>query len=183
MCSPVEVGVPNTYYRDTLQWLSSHPEATGDSIARQIVEHDSDFRVYTCVRDSGLRHLPQRINELLQPFRNRGQHLRSPEISQVVYFGGREKVVDLRAYIEALAEVNAVGGSEVSTFCKWMNSNLVASVHFKPHDQLTPDNCCGLSVFLPTSSADIDRYKYLDLYRESRLPGFWKDLLRNTSSD
>ncbi len=182
MSSPINVGAPNTYYSSLHQWLANHTDATGESIARKIAEEDSDFMIYSCARGNKLNELAKQLNRAIQPFLEK-KNLRTPDLPRVIYSGGGESVVDLRAYLQVLAESNETASTQVTAFRKWLDSEFFTSIFFKSAHRHLKESHCGLSLFVPSHSEDIQRYGYLDLYKDSKLSALWDALAANTHSN
>ncbi len=180
MSSPINVGAPNTYYSSLQRWLSNHTDATGEAIARKIAEEDRDFMIYTCARGEKFDELTIQLNRAIQPFLEK-KNLRTPKLPRVIYSGGNESVVDLCAYLKVLSESNENAGAIGAAFCKWLDSDFFINIHFKSSYRRLRESYCGLSIFVPSHSEDIERYGYLDLYKDSKLALLWKKLVEENS--
>ncbi|MBT3378252.1 MAG: hypothetical protein HN742_38370 [Lentisphaerae bacterium] len=176
MSSPINVGAPNTYRTRLNGWLAAHPDATGDGIARKIAAEDRDFAVYTCARGDRLAELAPRLDQAIKPLLD-GKELSPPTLPPVIYSSGRERAVDFRALLHSLAKANSGETARIAQLHEWVGKELLTSVNFNPRQRDLSATHCGLSVFVPSQAADLDRYAQLDLYRETDLPALWKRLM------
>lgn len=183
MSSPVPVGAPNTYYAPVNEWLGQNPEAEGDQIAARIAAADRDYTLYTCLRTAKLDELPRRLDAAIAPFLTTDR-LNTPDLPDVIYRDGEEPIVDLKAYLEELSAVNRSGGAGTERLLQWIGQELLTGVwrrggqvigRWRPIERL-----CGLTLYVPSSTADAARYDELDLYRQSRLPAFWNRMASAT---
>ncbi len=174
MASPIPVGAPNTYYEAIHKWLPEHPNATGAEIADKIADEDDHWTNYTCLKTSKLDELPKRLDAMLKPFLEmetikRGKKLR------VIHPAG-EPIVDAKAYFEGVANANSSSRAlaEVTTFFEWTKKELFTYVRAKDEDNVRATSLCGLSVYAASTPKEAKRYEYLDLYKQTQLPAFWK---------
>lgn len=175
MSSPVTVGAPNTYYATLHRWLAQHPDVQGDVVARKIALWDRDYTFYTCLRGDKLAELPEKMNRLLQPLLAQ-ESLLPGRLPPTIYTGGKETVVDVRAYIDSLSRANKVGLTQSWQVWEWIDNELLISKHTQSK---SPHHCrsyCGVSLYVPMKPLETQRYGFLDLYRDSRLPELWKRL-------
>lgn len=166
MSSPVIVGAPNTYYSKTHEWLGTRPDCSGEELAEKIMQEDQHFAVYTCLRSLELEKLPSAIDELLSQFFKK-KSLVQPDRFPFIY-GNREKLVDLNAYFQALAQKNSVEEHSCRQFGAWLSQRLFTRVTQRKNLGL-----CGLSLYVPQTSRARGRYGWLDLYRQSQLAHLW----------
>jgi hypothetical protein len=174
MSSPIPVGAPNTYYEAIHKWLPEHPNATGAEIASKIADEDEHWSSYTCLRTSKLDELPKRVDAMLKPFLEM-ETIKRGRKQRVIHPVG-EPIVDAKAYFEGIANANSSTRAlaEVRTFFEWTKKELFTYVRVRNEDDPRASALCGLSVFAATTPKEAKRYAFLDLYKESQLPAFWK---------
>jgi hypothetical protein len=176
LCSPMNVGAPNTYYTALHKWLDAHPEGTGGQLAELIAAEDADYRMYSCVRGARLEELPKRLGQVLAPF-TKPVALSAPVPPPAVYTEADESTRDALAYFERLSTVNKTGAGEVAEFRKWVQEEFLSGVWYeKKAAEQTKRLCAGVSLFVPDDPDEARRYKDLDLYKKSALPELWTKL-------
>ena len=167
MASPVIVGAPNTYYTKTLTALARDPNVTGEVLAKTIMQEDEHYSVYTLIRNSELKKLPGKLTDVLKSLGRRAR-LNQPQSCSNVFEYGDEKSYDLRSYFEALSSANDdVAGEEIESFLRWCDERLIISKVVKgPAPLVTPCDS-GLSVYVPSSLEQIERYDLLPLHQQT----------------
>jgi hypothetical protein len=174
LSSPLTISAPQSYFTALHQWLGETPEATGEEVAARISAVEEGYTVYTCVRTAKLEELPRRLDVALEPFVS-CEKLSAPDRPPVIYHS--DGLVDLKVYLERLARGNRAGGSEVTAFWKWVRDELCAEVRFHKKKAKTAERLCGLSFYVPATQEEAERYRQLDLYKDSRLAELWKKLV------
>ncbi|MEZ0227850.1 MAG: hypothetical protein ACAI25_04445, partial [Planctomycetota bacterium] len=179
---PIPVGAPNTYYEALHKWLPEHANATGAEIATKIADEDQHWTSYTCLRTSKLDELPKRVDAMLKPFLDM-ETVRKGRKQRVIHPVG-EPIVDAKAYFEGIANANSSTRAlaEVKAFFDWTKAELFTYVRANPPENPRSASLCGLSVFAATTPKEAKRYEFLDLYKQSQLPAFWKKVATGEDS-
>ena len=69
------------------------------------------------------------------------------------------------------------GAGEVAVLRKWVQEEFLSGVWYEKNAAgQTKRLCAGVSLFVPDDADEAQRYKDLDLYKKSALPGLWTKL-------
>lgn len=174
MTSPMRVGAPNTYYRDTLKWLAEHRKADGSSLARQIMSSDDHFHLYTCVDGDALGDLPARLDPVVGALLGNEAAPPEPPIGlPPCYQHEDERNYDLIAWLDAAFRTNHRSSGPVSKLKEWLRDELDVTVAVHPRRGRELKGLSGLSLVVPESAEGRGRYPGYPIYRECRLGELW----------
>ncbi len=161
MASQTTVGAPNTYYEKSMKWLAANPKATGAELAKRIAGDDEHFTNYAWVDGKALAELPGRLAPAVKAL----DKAALPTGLKPCFPCDGEANYDLVAWLEAAC------GDASKEFTSWIREKLVVG-HGK-RGRAAAD-WCGLSIFVPKSRKQFDRYADHPLYADSALDDVWK---------
>jgi len=186
LASQLLLGAPNYYYEGFLKRLNK-PLISGSEAALAIMESESPdmYHTLTLVDNKTLRNLTPKLSRLIKLLlNNRTIHVDISTLSPIHYFG--EQCCDVLILFRELSRnINQANHAfiELENFLK---SSVIAhyktggqfygSRHFKNH---TFQKYCGLSLYLPKTKHDIQRYSSLALYQKLDLVNLYKRILAN----
>jgi hypothetical protein len=171
MASPVIVGAPNTYYTQMLQAVSNDPNITGKTIAQTIMSQDKDYTIYTLLDCNELSKLPEKLKPVLDSFLQ-AQSLKSPQDCKPLFENEDEKCYDLKSYFLTLSHVNNdVSDRELNIFFDWIDSHLILEKRLSESGNKSLDKSMqsGLSIYIPSSKNELNRYDFLPIYKQTKL--------------
>lgn len=169
LASPLIVGAPNTYYTKTLAASARDPNMTGEILARTIMQEDEHYTLYTLIRNSELKRLSERLTRVLKPFEQVSNLDPPPACSQLFEYAD-EKFYDLKSYLQALSSANGgIAAEEIEGFLDWCDERLIVSKAVRGPTPLAESHCSGLSVYVPSSQEQIERYDFLPLHQQTAL--------------
>jgi hypothetical protein len=183
MASPVIVGAPNTYYTKTVAALARDPNVTGEVLAKTIMQEDEHYTVYTLICNDELKKLPEKLTCVLKSL-GRGARLNQPQSCSPVFEYRDEEFYDLRSYFEALGSANdGTADEEIGSFLRWCDECLVISKATK--GPIAPAQPCdsGLSVYIPSSREQIERYGFLPLHQQTAFGRVMKLMFSENTMD
>lgn len=166
LSSQLPIGVPNFYYEPVLGWLGGHAGQDGVALARAIMESDRDdmFGVYAVTDNATLDELATRLNGSIELILSSDP---SPvSLRSVRYPYGSHWFADLIAFFElALGPLRATDGWD--RLADFVRQQVVAAVRHS--SRVRSDAYCGLSLLVPPTRAELDRYANLEAWRHIRL--------------
>ncbi|MBN2183006.1 MAG: hypothetical protein JW715_13935 [Sedimentisphaerales bacterium] len=169
LSSPVIVGVPNTYYTQTIKFAAEEPDITGINIAQIIMREDKDYTLYTLIENNELKRLPERISAVLSSF-TQNITLKPPQSCSPIFEFEDEKFYDLKSYFQALSSANNnIAEKELRIFFDWCDNYLIVSKSLNASGDSIEASCCGLSVYTPSIQKESGRYNFLPLYQQTNL--------------
>lgn len=167
------IGSPNTYYTAFHHALSLNPGISGKSIAEIIVENDTDYTVYSCIRTSKLSELASRLNNAVNPLVNSAKPVRVPLLPAVYRADNGETFADAANFMVHAANSNFIDEKHVKVFTEWLRKELLAGVWFSKHAGPRTRSSCGISMYIPAGYNDIKKYESMDLFKTGGLEIFW----------
>jgi len=169
MASPVIVGVPNTYYTQTIKSAAEDPNVTGTTIAQTIMREDKDYTLYTLIENNQLKKLPERIFPVLRSFAQ-NTTLAPPQSCLPIFEFEGEKFYDLVSYFQVLSSANKnIAAKELQDFFDWCDNSLIVSKALKDSGDSAEASYSGLSIYIPSSQKDIGLYDFLPLNQQTNL--------------
>ncbi len=164
MASPLNVGAPNTYYKELLEAACNNPNLNGIQIAESIMNNDDDFLLYTLIDNQELEKLPRQINNVIDCV-DFSQTIVSP--NNGVFIIEDETNFDFLELIDSLKEyTNQNCENELLLFTNWVEDKLIVK---KKSHYVTYSALSGLSIFIPKTNDQRNRYSFLPIYQESKL--------------
>jgi len=174
LSSPVIVGLPNTYYTQTIKSAAEDPNLTGVNIAQTIMREDKDYTLYSLIENKELKNLPERISSVLTSFIQNAA-LNPPQSCVPIFEFEGEKFYDLFSFLQGLSSANnETGAKELRDFFDWCDNHLIVSKAIKNPDDPAVSSYCGLSIYIPSDQNDIGRYDFLPLYQQTKLDDFFR---------
>lgn len=169
LASPVIVGVPNTYYTQTIKAAADDPNITGIILAQTIMQEDRDYTLYALIDNKELKKLPDRLAPVFDSFMQNSV-LNPPQSCLPIFEFEEEKFYDLKNYFQTLSSANNdIAGKELRIFFDWCDNNLIVSKQLKNYMPLAESSRSGLSIYIPSSQDDIGRYNFLPLHQQTNL--------------
>jgi hypothetical protein len=167
LSSQLPIGVPNYYYEGVLRSLASEPDQDGLGLAEAIMRHDRPdmFEVYAVTDNSKLDDLAREVNTTIDVILSSGPT--AAPLDSVSYSYGPYWFADLVSFLELAGGPSMRATSEWGRICELVGRT-VPAVHHSPRARSTSH--CGLSVLVPRSQTDMDRYRHLEAWRDIRLP-------------
>ena len=179
LSSPVIVGVPNTYYTQTIKSAAEDPNLTGVNIAQTIMREDKDYTLYTLIENDELKKLPVKISLVLASFMQ-NTNLKPPQTCTPIFEFEGEKFYDLKSYFKALSSTNNnTATKELRDFFNWCDNNLIVSKAIKTPEASAVSSYCGLSIYIPSDQNDIERYDFLPLYQRTKLDDLFRITIKS----
>jgi hypothetical protein len=172
LSSPVLVGAPNRYYEGALQYVCDNPVVDGCALAQVIMDAEKDYmyHIYTVTDNRYLDFLPNQLDPIIQAFLVSGvRDIHLDELNQFEYSG--EKYVDVLEFLELIA---GKSGS-VEAFKAYWTDSLIRKTKYSPKNRYP--ELCGLTMLLPSSIAELDRYTYLPIYQDTQLSNLFQAIL------
>jgi hypothetical protein len=167
MASPVIVGAPNTYYTKTVVSVARDPNMTGDVLADTIMREDEHYTLYTLISNNELRGLPEKLAPVLKSFK-RASMLNPPQSCSHIFEYDDEKFYDVKVYFQALNSANnGIAGGELEDFLDWYEEHLIVSKAIKGSGHSNESHRSGLSVYVPSSDEQIERYDFLPFHQQT----------------
>jgi len=173
MASPVIVGAPNTYYTKTIASAAHDPNMTGDVLAETIMREDEHYTLYTLVSNDELKKLPEKLTPVLKSF-ERETKLNPPQSCSPIFEYEDEKFYDMKAYFQALdSSNNGIVSGELDTFLDWCEEDLIAGKAAKGSGFSNNSHHFGLSIYVPSSQEQLERYDFLPFHQETTFGGIF----------
>jgi hypothetical protein len=167
LSSPIIVGVPNTYYTQTIKSAAEDLNITGVNIAQTIMREDKDYTLYTLIENSELKNLPERISPVLTSF-TQNASLKPPKSCSPIFEFEGEKFYDLLSFLQELSSANnETGAKELQNFFDWCDNRLIVSKALKDSENSAAASYCGLSIYIPSDQNDIGSYDFMPLYQQT----------------
>lgn len=178
MASQMNVGAPNTYYKNTIKWLSTHENTGGADLAAYIMTNDRDFGNYVSIRSSALAELPAQLNLVIGFVLDKKKNILNTELEISPCYGhGDEHFYDLFIWLEKLYRANGVSEEPLEKFKKWVRDELIITVGVNPESGKTIRELCGLSLLVPEAREQADRYRNYPLYVDGKLCQMWSEFV------
>ena len=171
--SQLRVGAPNSYYVPVIQWLDDHPESSGLELSRRVMRHDTDYRSYVCIDGDLVAELPRRLSEVAHGLVSSKRSLKSPGTLPPCFAYAGEANYDLLTFFEAAYRRNKGPKATFDEFETWVRSTLVRALAVHPDWRDVADAMCGLSIFVPSSREQRERYVNYPLNRASSIDALW----------
>lgn len=167
------LGAPNYYYEQLFQFLGNHPEIDGGQLAEKIMQFEpvNMYYSYTATNNEAVRHLPAKINPLIESIIASGQKtLKKSDLK--VYSYGDEEFVDVISVFQPLVNQSPVVQQHHQEFVEFYNNSLIHKVQH--HGTLLGTNnkyptLSGLGLFLPKSKQVLEKYRYLPAFSDLKL--------------
>lgn len=178
LASPVIVGVPNTYYTQTIKSTAEDPNVTGTTIAQTIMQEDKDYTLYTLIENNELKNLPERISPVITYYMQ-NTNLKPPQSCNPIFEFEGEKFYDLVSFLQALSSANnETGAKELKDFFDWCDNHLIVSKAIK-NPEASMSSYCGLSIYIPSDQKDIGRYDLLPFYQQTKLDDLFRITIKS----
>ncbi len=173
--SQFNVGAPNTYYRETLEWLGKNSaEVKGVQLANKIVSSDKHFTNYVVVRGDELKHLPVHFDKIFKgiTMKSLREDVKLGKLSPTFEARGRRRHMEYNFDISQViaASKKLSKNSDAQSFLNWLKKDLIIQLSTNKRIKHQSD-LIGLSLFIPSDDSLVDEYKNMPIYRESSL---WK---------
>ena len=164
MSSPMNVGAPNTYYKELLETICNNPDLNGIQIADSIMYYDEHYQLYTLVDNKELKKFPRQINRVIDCLdlsRTTGN------TGYTVFHFEDETNYDFLTLIDSLEGItNQKGRSKLLLFSNWVEDKLIVK---KQSRNKSDSSLSGLSIFIPSTDDQKNRYSFLPVYNETKL--------------
>ncbi len=178
LSSEMNVGVPNTYYKNTFKWLSSTRDASGIELAESIMSNDRHFGNYTLIRNTALTELPDWMNKVISPvITKKISTMHKIYMLKPCFEYSSAQFYDLIAWLEEFYKMNNIPDEPLEDFKKWVHEKLIIKIIVNP--TIEEDDIIrkwsGLSFWVPTSFDELSEYSNYPLYNNCELYHFWKN--------
>ncbi|EKU96946.1 clostripain family peptidase [Leptolyngbya sp. PCC 7375] len=191
------LGAPNYHYSNVFQFLGTAPNISGKQLAHRIREFETSdmYLGYTVVDCDRISEITVALNTLIdsilqQPW----EHLDLAQVPRIPYFG--DTYVDIVIFLSTLSEqtqtepvyLNNLVSLLEQVFEYLPNTDPLEFITFQrlylTEPEIKPiirylESLSGLSVYLPESSEDLDRYVASGVYEGLNLPTLFNRLLHD----
>lgn len=164
MASQFNVGAPNTYYTETLEWLGRTPTAGASQLAAKIAETDKHYRTYTTVDGTALSELPKRVNSYLRKIQPIKQSSLWYGLWPSFRFSG-ELYFDVGEILKLWEPYSDDSGALKS----WLQTKLISSVYRREGYLGYFGDRLGLNLFIPNNEKILLRYADYPFYQQTKL--------------
>lgn len=168
LASQTKVGAPNYYYEGFFRSLGQNPHGNGSDIAQRLVscERDDMYNGFALIDNAATCKLPARLDPLINAILSRKTraHL-NPEITDYQYLD--DILVDVLSLFRSVVDQVGADQGQLDSFTSYLETELIVRHMISPGADMK--DLCGLSIFFPRYPEDLDRYRYLDVYSDTRL--------------
>lgn len=177
LSSQTVLGAPNYYYERLLGSLVDNPYITGAELAARVMkfERDDMYNGYTVTDNQALAILPSKIEPLVEAILRSGlTTVRISELDSYDYAGYR--LVDAVAFFRLLATQTGVDPRTLDGFVSFLTTSVICRYRESPKTRYR--GLSGLSLLLPSSREQLERYSYMEAFSELKLIDLLDGLLR-----
>ncbi len=174
LASQFNVGACNTYYEHVVAFAGRSAEADGLRIAREIAAADEHYRTYVLIDGAALHGLPAAIAPVLAAMPQTRAAASAPSVGSLrrpraCFDVMRERNYDLIQTLRAASKAwhDAPFDAACDTLSAWVRETLV-----REHFGAGKAGVCGVSIHLPRSAAELEKYAGLPIYRDTELERF-----------
>jgi Clostripain family len=166
MASPVNVGSPNTYYTQMLEYTAKHTNISGADLAQIIMKEDQHYSIYTLINNNELQQLPYQIQQVFDAYIEE-KKLTFTNLLKKVFRFGDEMNFDLKSFLLTIRPGdNEALSQKIDTFIDWFEQKLIVMKQDKIGNN---SQFSGLSIYFPGGKEHIQRYSFLPFYQQTHI--------------
>lgn len=190
LSSQIELGAPNYYYEQLLNYLSDYPEIDGSQLAKKIMdcERPDMYHSLTLTNNHYFRYLPEKVNFVInsilqgniEPIKvfissllfSKANSSNNSDVEAYYYAG--ETFVDLEKFLQELTRLSGANPSAYNDFLFFLKNSLIQRVQqngelLSSRIRHKYQKLSGLGLFLPTNRQKLENYLYLQVYSDLKL--------------
>jgi hypothetical protein len=183
LSSQLELGAPNYYYEPLLKFLGSNPDINGGQLASKIMEYEAKdmYQSYTAVNNRAVAQLPAQLNPLIELIVSSNlKDINFSGLKTYNYMGDR--FVDLVDFFQTITKQLSLEQQKYLGFLEFLNNSLIYKVQ-KNGTRLGSNtkyqNLSGLGMLFPRSRAELEKYRYLQVFSDLKLVKLFDAILFN----
>ncbi len=170
------LGAPNYYYESLFRYIGNHPALNGEQLARKIREFEASdmYYSYTVTNNHLFSKIPKKLNSFIDSIL--ATNIKSINLDKNQKYGyWDEQYIDLVGVFQAITEQVGAESKSYHEFIEFLNGSMIHLVN----PRKKPRDLSGLGLFLPSSRKQLDKYRYLPIYSESKLSKLFDVILFN----
>jgi hypothetical protein len=180
MASPCNVGAPNTYYTRMLKYVAKSKNLSGLDIAQIIMDEDKDYTIYTLVKNSEARKLPENLNLLFNSLIKCNQLDLNESTIKSFQFED-EKNYDVKSFLDGIKErCNQEINHKINDFIGWYQNKLIVKKGIRSNKSYHNLQYSGLSLFVPSNKSQSNRYNDFPIYKETNIEEIMNLLIKSS---
>ena len=168
LASQTRIGAPNHYYEGFFQSLGKDPYGNGAEIAERLVsfEREHMYNGFALIDNAAMDKLPAHLDPLINAIvsRETQAHLTS---NITGYEHMNEYLVDLLSLFGSVTHQVGAEQRIYGDFERYFTSQL--RLRHMESPRADKKNLSGISVYFPSLPEDLNRYRHLDIYSDTRL--------------
>ncbi len=183
LSSQLQLGAPNYYYEPLLQFIGHNPDLNGGQLASKIMEFEAKdmYQSYTAVNNHAFDELPTRINPVIELILSSNiKNIKLSELKTYTYMGDR--FVDLVAFFQTITKQLGLDQQKYQGFLDFIDHSLIYKVE-KTGIMLGSSrdyrSLSGLGMLFPRSRAELEKYRYLQVFSDLQLVKLFDAILFN----
>lgn len=185
LSSQLTLGAPNYYYEPMLKFIGRNPDINGGQLAEKIMEFEprNMYYSYTCVNNNAIHSLLAKINPLIESILS--GDIKAINLSKLkTYYSLNEQFVDVVDFFKTLSNQSGSEQHKYNEFANFFNNSVIYKLQ-KDGTLIDPDsgreyqNFSGLSMFLPKSRQELEKYRYLQVFSDLKLVKLFDTILSN----
>ena len=183
LSSQLQLGAPNYYYEPLLQFIGRNPDINGDQLASKIMEFEAKdmYQSYTAVNNRAVEQLPTQLNPLIELILSSNtKDIKLSEFTTYKYMGDR--FVDLVGFFKTITQQLGLDQQKYQGFLDFIDHSLIYKVE-KTGIMLGSSrdyrSLSGLGMLFPRSRAELEKYRYLQVFSDLQLVKLFDAILFN----
>ncbi|NVM53856.1 MAG: hypothetical protein HWN66_09155 [Candidatus Helarchaeota archaeon] len=182
LSSQTPLGAPNFYYESLLQFLGQHPAISGSELTEKIMEFEDSgmYNSYTVTNNAAVCNLPLKINPLIESILS--SNIKNIQISELSgkswsYLYMDDRFADVISFFKWVVTQSSTDHQKLDVFINFLTKEMIHKFQESPKTKYP--NLTGLSLCIPSSKKQLDKYKYLKVFSDLKLVELFDPILRN----
>ncbi|MBD2301954.1 clostripain-related cysteine peptidase [Nostoc sp. FACHB-190] len=187
LSSQLTLGAPNYYYVSLLEFLGRYPAINGGELATKIIEFEQSdmYYSYTVTHNHRLRDLPKIINPLIDSIM--AANTKSINLNEIKFYSYMEdKLVDLVSFLAKITEQSGANQTLLQNFREFIQTSIIYQYKnngrlFSISQRKEYNNFYGLGCFFPKNQQEIQKYIYLEIFKDVKMMALFTKILSPSS--
>ncbi|MBD2494816.1 clostripain-related cysteine peptidase [Nostoc sp. FACHB-280] len=187
LSSQLTLGAPNYYYVSLLEFLGRYPAINGGELATKIIEFEQSdmYYSYTVTHNHRLRDLPKIINPLIDSIM--AANTKAINLNEIKFYSYMEdKLVDLVSFLAKITEQSGANQTLLQNFREFIQTSIIYQYKnngrlFSLSQRKEYNNFYGLGCFFPKNQQEIQKYSYLEIFKDVKMMALFTKILSPSS--